>query len=146
MKRGKQNRSARRAALQNFLQILTRLALASILFFSAVEARALTTSAPTNSNEHIISAHAHELCDQSSHRDGIPASNHCAECCCCSLAGNDESEETEQTIAIIPNLIDIISIKSISSFNLSYETYAPIKSSFIYNIINARGPPKIIIL
>jgi len=146
MRRGKQNRSARRAALQNFLQILTRLALASILFFSAVEARALTTLGPTNSNEHIIYAHTHEHCDQSSHKDGIPASNHCAECCCCSLASNDQNEETEHTIAIIPNLIGIISVKSISSFNLSYEIYAPTKSSFIYNIINARGPPKIIIL
>ena len=146
MKRGKQNRCARRASLQNFLLILTRLTVASIIFFSAVEARALTTSMPMNSSEHIISAQVHELCEQSSNKDRIPAHNHCAECCCCSLAGNDESEETEQTIAIISNLIDIISIKSISSFNLSYDTYAPIKSSFIYNIINARGPPKIIIL
>ena len=146
MRRGKQNRSAGRAVLQYFLQILTRLVLASILFFSAVEARALIVSAPTNSNEHTISAHTHEHCDQSSHKNGIPASNHCAECCCCSLAGNDETKETEHSIAVIPNQIDIISIQSISSFNLNYDTDVPIKSSFIYNIINVRGPPKIIIL
>jgi hypothetical protein len=146
MKRGKQNKSAGRVGLQNFLQALTRIALASILFFSAIEARALAASAPSSAGEQVLTTHNHELCVQSGQKDGIPAPKHCVECCCCSLAGNDHSKEIEHSIVIIPNLLEIISVKSISAFNLQNTTSDPVTYILIDKTISARGPPQGIIL